>query len=294
MTKYYKVADHLFSMTLPDNLGLWDKLDNYAPFETDEGEALFSIELVDRFFLPEGSQPAYVVPGQPGEPRVDLYKCGEDWCFEMSPVTECPVSARLYAYKGFKRGRLCCAKGDRNRIFAINNAAMLMFAFSTVGLGTLEMHASVTVNDGLAYLFLAKSGTGKSTHSRMWLENIPGSYLLNDDNPVVRTYDDGRVLAYGTPWSGKTPCYKNEVVPVGAFVKIRRSEENKLTRRDVLESYADIYSSSSGFKSDHEMAGGLHSTIEKVVLNKPCYVMDCRPDADAAKVCHSGLTGRAE
>lgn len=291
MKKYYKVADHPFCLNLPESLGLWDKLGNYSPFETEECDVLFTVELVNPFLLPEGSEPAYVVPGEPGEPRTDLYKCGDDWCFEMSPVNDRPVSARLFADKDFRKGSLCCVKGERNQLYAINNAAMLMFAFSTVGLGTLEMHASVTVNDGRAYLFMAKSGTGKSTHSRMWMENIPGSYLLNDDNPVVRAYDDGRILAYGTPWSGKTPCYRNEVVPVGAFVKIRRSTENKLTRRGVIEAYADILSSSSGFKADHRMGDCLHSTIEKIVLKRPCYVMDCRPDADAARVCFSGLTG---
>ena len=65
--------------------------------------------------------------------------------------------------------------------FAIDNAAMLLFAFSTAGKGTLEMHASVTVKDGKGYLFLGHSGTGKSTHSRQWLE----------------TYEDWRVCGYG-------------------------------------------------------------------------------------------------
>lgn len=294
MTKYYQVAGHRFSLSLPDETGLWDRLDNYLPFEVESGDVLFELELTEPFPLPEGSVPAFVVPGEPGEPRTDLYRSGEDWCMEMSPVNERPVSARLIADKDFRKGKFCCAKGGRNTLYAINNAAMLMFAFSTAKKGTLEMHASVTVNDGKAYLFLAKSGTGKSTHSRMWMENIPGSYLLNDDNPVVRVCGDGEIMVFGTPWSGKTPCYKNESVPAGAFVLIRRSGENKLTRLSLLESYADIYSSSSGYKADREMADGLHDTIEKVVLATPCYVMDCLPDADAAIVCHRGVTAKSE
>ena len=294
MTRYYKVAGHLFSLTLPDGTDLWDKLDNFAPFETEAVDVLFGLEMVDRFPMPEGSEPVYVVPGAPGEPRTDLYRCGDDWCFELSPVKESPVSVRILADKDFRKASLCCAPDDRIRLFAINNASMLMFAFSTVGLGTLEMHASVVVNDNKAYLFLARSGTGKSTHSQMWLENIPGSYLLNDDNPVVRVFDDGRIIVYGTPWSGKTPCYKNEAVPAGAFVKIQRSLENKLTRRGTIEAYVDIFSSSSGLKSDHQMADKLHTTIEKIVLRRISYVLDCRPDAEAAIVCHSGLTENAE
>ena len=54
-------------------------------------------------------------------------------------------------------------------IFGINNAMMLLFAFRTAPLGTLELHASMVSNSGKAFLFLARSGTGKSTHSSLWL-----------------------------------------------------------------------------------------------------------------------------
>ena len=57
-------------------------------------------------------------------------------------------------------------------------------------------------------MLLGKSGTGKSTHSRLWLKYIPDTKLLNDDNPAVRIMDNNTIMIYGTPWSGKTPCYK--------------------------------------------------------------------------------------
>ncbi|MBO6066250.1 MAG: transposase, partial [Lachnospiraceae bacterium] len=84
----------------------------------------------------------------------------------------------------------------------------------------LLMHASVTMHAGKGYLFLGKSGTGKSTHSQLWINNIEGCELLNDDNPVLRVEDDGSVRVYGSPWSGKTPCYRNLDVPVGAIVDL--------------------------------------------------------------------------
>ena len=94
-----------------------------------------------------------------------------------------------------------------------------MYAFRTATLGTLEMHASVIAHEGRGYLFLAKSGTGKSTQSRMWLRCIEGAKLLNDDNPAIRIAD-GRPLVFGTPWSGKTPCWRNLSVPVKALVRL--------------------------------------------------------------------------
>lgn len=93
---------------------------------------------------------------------------------------------------------------------------LLIFALSVaaVGKGILLIHASTIRYRGKAVMFLGESGTGKSTHSRMWLENIEGSTLLNDDAPAVRISADS-TTAYGTPWSGKTPCYRAEHYPPG-------------------------------------------------------------------------------
>ena len=73
---------------------------------------------------------------------------------------------------------------------------MIAFAFSGAQKDLLLIHASVTMKDGKGYLFLGKSGTGKSTHSQLWLKHIPGTELLNDDNPAVRLIND-EVIVYG-------------------------------------------------------------------------------------------------
>lgn len=287
MTKVFKVAEHRFSLSLPETSGLWETLGQYDPFLCgDEGECIFCLSLVKS--LPEMSAELVVDPETaPGETLVRLFRAGAGWLVEMSPEKSIPIVARLWMSEDYSEGRLeLLGPATRNSaLFAINNSMMLLYAFRTAGMGTLEMHASVIRCQGRAHLFLAKSGTGKSTHSRLWLENIPGSDLMNDDNPVVRVYPDGRVICYGTPWSGKTPCYRNVEAPVGAFVRIRRCSENKITKLDIFNAYALLYSSSSGFKADRSMADGLHSTIEAIVTDTPCYVLDCRPDAEAAEVC---------
>ena len=71
---------------------------------------------------------------------------------------------------------------------------MLMYALATAGSDTLLLHAVVVSCEGKGYLFLGPGGTGKSTHARLWLENVEGTKLVNDDFPVVR---DGMV--YGSP-----------------------------------------------------------------------------------------------
>ena len=180
-------------------------------------------------------------------------------------------------------------QGNYSPSFVENNALHALLVSALLDYNILLMHGSALCMDGEAVIFSAKSGTGKSTHSRLWIENVPGSKLVNDDNPVIRVAEDGSVKVYGSPWSGKTPCYRNVSVPVGAIVRIRRAKYNALTRQSTLESYASVYSSCSGFKADRGMADGQHRMLEHIALNVPCYVLDCLPDEEAARVCASGV-----
>lgn len=286
MKKYFKVAGHVFCFELPEGHPLWEQAGQYEPFRVEEGgPCIFTITLVESL-PPMETVKIYGGDEEPGQPQVFLYRSGGNWVFEASPCKGMPVCARVLCNPGFTEGRLQILS-QKESLFALNNAAMLLFAFRTACMGTLEMHASVVVNAGRAYLFLAKSGTGKSTHSSLWLKHVPGSTLLNDDNPVVRTYPDGTVTVFGSPWSGKTPCYKNESYPAGAFVKITRSLQNSIRKLDILSSYALLFSSSSGFKGDETMSDGLHESFERVIAGVPCYELECRPDEEAARVCSS-------
>lgn len=173
---------------------------------------------------------------------------------------------------------------DQLKHYTTDNALMVLYALSSSQNMTLLMHASTVVNGGRAYLFLAPSGTGKSTHSQLWLKNVPFTRLLNDDNPVI-TINDGKVIASGSPWSGKTPCYINESYPVGALVYITRAKYNKIHRMSKIEAYGAVLTSASGKRWDRTIADGIHKALEYVVGNVPIYRLECLPDAEAAKVC---------
>lgn len=272
---------------MPDDYPLWPFLTQYVPFEVQPSdEPVFRLSLVES--LPDCVREPLLVRDdlESDESRIDLYSAGDDFFVEMAPVSKAPVCAHLLMSSDFCRGALRILLNSRqSALFSVNNALMLMFAFRTASLDTLEMHSSVICNNGRAYLFLGKSGTGKSTHSSMWLKAVGGSELMNDDNPVVRISDDGTVRVYGSPWSGKTPCYRNVEAPAGAFVQIRQEKFNKASRMSLLESYATLYSSCSGFKVDPKMGDNLHRTMERIVLGVPFWYMDCLPDEDAARVC---------
>ncbi|MCQ2177639.1 MAG: hypothetical protein MJY42_01990 [Bacteroidales bacterium] len=286
----YRVAGHSFRLGIPDSAGLRGCLDGrYAPFVDRSGEdALFTLETVDE--LPDtAGKCIYDVPTEDGETVIRMFETGDGYMCEMAVDHRAGVCGRMYMSGDFSQARLKIGSrrlGDA--LFCINNSLMLLYAFATFDKGTLEMHASVVVNGGRSYLFLGRSGTGKSTHSRLWLDNIPGSVLLNDDNPIIRVTDQG-VTAYGSPWSGKTPCYRNESAPVGAFVLIRQSPGNSISRMNIFQAYATLYSSCSGLKTDKVMADGLHATMEKTVALVPFHLLDCRPDREAAELCYKTI-----
>ena len=290
MKKAYEVAGHIFTVEMPERYPLWDLMGQYAPFEIPcPGEgAIYSLEWVPE--LPEREKtPVYTeVPEENGQARIELYRIEGGWRFEMAPYAKAPTCCWLETDEDYTRATLSITPERRSALFSINNALMILYAFRTASLGTLEMHSSVVMRDGKGYMFLGKSGTGKSTHSRQWLETFPGTELLNDDNPVIRVTEEG-IRVYGTPWSGKTPCYRKLDVPVGAIVRIRQSPENKATRLGLVEAYASVYSSCSGLKAERKIADGLHATLEQVVTTVPCFVLDCRPDHEAAEVCYEAV-----
>ena len=290
MKKAYEVAGHIFTVELPDRYPLWDLMGQYNPFEipVPESGAIFSLEWVPG--LPEREKtPVYTeIPEENGQARIELYRIEGGWRFEMAPTAKAPTCCWLETDEDYTRATLSITPERRSALFAINNSLMILYAFRTASIGTLEMHSSVVIRDGKGYMFLGKSGTGKSTHSRQWLETFPGTELLNDDNPVIRADGTG-VRVYGTPWSGKTPCYRKLDVPVGAIVRIRQSPENRATRLGLVEAYASVYSSCSGLKAERKIADGLHATLEQVVTTVPCFVLDCRPDHEAAEVCYEAV-----
>lgn len=195
------------------------------------------------------------------------------------------IAALIETTADFSRLRVkLCGEGD-TRSYGLNNAMMIGFAFSSATHNTLLIHASVTTKEGCGYLFLGRSGTGKSTHSRQWLESIEGTELLNDDNPAVRVEHDGTVNVYGTPWSGKTPCYKQKVARVGAFVRIVQHPENEISRDTPPMALSSILSSVSTMIWDKPTYSATCATIATLLQSTPAYTLKCRPEHAAAALC---------
>lgn len=277
MTKRYKVGNHYFSIDAPDGI----IRDDYSIFSTMEttGEDVFSLK-VD--YEPVGME-AYVeevMQEEEGQVIRSGHKGGR--------------GVFWFGFDGVYTGTLDCSNDYREahlglvaedfHTYTVDNSIMVLYALATAHKSTLLMHASTVVNNGKAYLFLAPSGTGKSTHSQLWIRNIVGTKLLNDDNPVL-VVEGENVIVYGSPWSGKLPCYKNESYPVGALVNIKRAKYNRATRLSGIEAYGALLTSASGKRWERSLADALHGTMNQIVRDVPVYRMECLPDDEAAKVC---------
>ena len=288
MKRTYRVAGHKFAVVMPDNDLAWDEMGPYEPFACEDTDnSLFTAELLDAMPDTSGKQKVTASCEGPDMPRIELYENQDEWLMEIAPAMHAPVRVCLLTDKAFTKARFRIL-GSLH--FSLGTSLMLMYAFATARKNTLLMHASVTVKDGKGYVFLGKSGTGKSTHSQLWINNIEGCSLLNDDNPVMRVMDNGEVRIFGSPWSGKTPCYHNVDVPVGAIVNLHQAKKNAIRRLSLVEAYVAMHVSFSGYRFIKEMADGLHATNEKVVSTVPCYVLDCLPDAEAAWLCYKTVT----
>ena len=186
-----------------------------------------------------------------------------------------------------------CALNGRHKMrkFGLNNALMLIFAFAGARKQTLLIHASLVRNKGYGYPFIAKSGTGKSTQVSMWLRYIPGSDLMNDDNPIIRVVND-ELWIFGGPWSGKTPCYRNVKAKLGAITRIDRAMQNSIEKLSPIEAFASLLPSCSSMKRASEIYNAICDTITKIVETTGIYTLHCLPNEDAAKVCYNAIANK--
>ena len=156
---------------------------------------------------------------------------------------------------------------------------------------TAAVHSSVIVCHDEAVMFLGESGTGKSTHTRLWRENIAGATLLNDDSPFVGLRD-GRVMAYGSPWSGKTPCYKNENYPIRAIVRLSQAPHNQMRKLRSLQAIGALLPSlPPAFAFDEKLEDAVMNVLSAVVSKVPVYHLECLPNSEAAQLSHDTIFG---
>ena len=198
----------------------------------------------------------------------------------------------LFVYNRESNRAQCNVSRDVPDMSAVRFGLWFMTALATVGHNVTPVHSSAIVCNGRAVLFLGESGTGKSTHTRLWRENIAGAVLLNDDSPFIG-FVDGRATAFGAPWSGKTPCYKQEQYPIAAIVRLSQAPHNAIRPlRSVHAIGALLPSLTPAFGYDDELQDRMLATLSKIISQVPVYHLECLPDAVAARLSYDTVFGK--
>lgn len=281
--KVYRIAGHMLVIGGSGTSELLERMGCFVPFLSEESSACPDLTIETDRILPS-------VPGilfyesflEIGHLRIYKGKA----CFLCS----------LQSSDGYNSFHLLCFPGRRKVLTdSTSHPDLLRFGFwvayniSFAMQRTIAIHASVITCNGKAVLFLGESGTGKSTHTRIWCEYISGAVLLNDDSPVVRI-TEGYPLVSGSPWSGKTPCYKNEAYPLIALVRLKQAPYNRISELSVLRALGAVYPSCPPeLMGDVELSDAICMTISDVLQRVPVYILECLPDPDAAGLVYQTI-----
>lgn len=156
---------------------------------------------------------------------------------------------------------------------------------------TLLLHGAVIAVQDKAWLFTAASGTGKTTHIRLWLSEIAGSYVVNGDKPLIRIGEN--VTVYGTPWAGKEGMQRNTGVRLCGIVLLERGEENRITRISLPQALPMLIQQSYRPNEKHgvEQTLALIGTLGRRI---PLYRLQCNMHPEAAWTAYRTLSADSD
>lgn len=286
----YKVADYLFDVVLPQGMDERELLPSFRGFvycgESD-GSLLFRFDATATA-VERGEEAVLLDESVNDMGCVKVWSTGGGYCIEahheLAPLTHTLIADREFSY-------VKAAMQWEDPYVGQMLCSMLRIVFSQAILHRegIGIHASAVAYKGKGYLFLGKSGTGKSTHAALWLQHIAGTEQINDDNPILRV-KEGRAYVYGSPWSGKTPCYKDVGYPIGGVVRLEQAPVNEFQRLDGVQAFIALMPGCAVIKQDKRLYAALCDRLawlaEQVTIGR----MKCRPDREAAMVCGNGFS----
>ena len=290
---YYKVAELVFKIE-----GYWPelaqgRLKNYEIKEPEDGKYDVGYKIsckCDNIVMPsavksvELNRRHWMVRADGGYSMVDL----------IPEITEHIIN-RIDANKDWSdiTVELCseelCGFDEKMRAY---NAFGEMLPFVLFERDGMVLHSSCIEYNGNAILFSAPSGTGKSTHTRLWRECYPQTRIINDDMPALRilTNDDGEQVpyAFGTPWAGKTQTNSNISAPIRAIVFLKQAPENSIRRVTGAEAAFLVMQGIRIATLEEHMSASLDNASKMLKL-VPAYELSCNISHDAVETVKKEL-----
>lgn len=292
---YFRVAGLLFSVALPDGWDVETILPSFHPFRCktwQEEEAIFRVLATTQSFADDGKRTELLEDSPNDIGRTRLFRSTDGYCVEINnDTTQNGLVHTIITDPHFESATAYIRPEDSSMGAVLSSMVRFLFAQAVLEHDGVFVHASCVSMEGKSFLFLGKSGTGKSTHARQWLQAFPDCRLLNDDNPALRI-EDGKVMVYGTPWSGKTSCYKNEGYPVAGIARLRQAKTNSFSLLEGPEIFAALLPSCSAIRQDAGLLEALYCTLIQIAEQVTVGCMECLPNIDAARVCYNSLYAR--
>ena len=214
----------------------------------------------------------------------------KDYLTDESPEFTITVTPENLAFEQADLLAEAKAEGMKPRKFTdpfLERAAIQRaFADFLLNRNILLFHGSTVALDGYAYLFTAKCGTGKSTHTRLWREVFPEAKMVNDDKPFLEITKDG-VIAHGSPWSGKHGLSENISVPLKGICILHRGPENKI--RPVSPAEAMEMLLAQGY-CPAESQEKFQTLTQELANTISLWTMECTKDPEAARISHKAMS----
>ena len=274
MNRKYQIAGHLFEVSGEKLCEAVVRIEGFRPFEVVEGEPVFRFQEGKITDVPEMAKVEYTLEYE--GVKGTFGRTAEGFRLNLQPEAEGAFDVWC------REGETVAYLGGNWSMLLYRFALWVAYGLMTLQRDTLAIHSSCIVYQDKAVLFLGESGTGKSTHTRLWREHIEGTVLLNDDSPMIRV-EEGKVWAYGSAWSGKTPCYKQERYELVACVRLSQAPYNRIQKLSVLQAYGAIHPSCAPeFAYDDALYDEVSRIIGQILSVVPCYHLACLPDREAA------------
>ena len=289
MVRKYRIAGFNFEIDFENDVVFEDSLSEYATLNEEKKDVSISVIKTDADIevrnenLIKLSDIAYFYSAD-GKDIVFYYDAAISKTVAKIEFSKFYDNINIYLYNLKKNHDA----EDSMLMFNVVNSAVCYFVQMKNG---FVFHSSSICSGGEGIAFSAKSGTGKSTHTRLWLENIPETFILNDDTPIIFLGSDNKFYISGTPWAGTTGINKNATVPLKAIVFLERGEENEISPMSPQEAMQPFFDGIRTPITDRMFSNCLDN-LNKLFLSVPIYKLKCNMNPEAAIVARDGIFGK--
>lgn len=217
-----------------------------------------------------------------------VHRLCRDYAAEGEPDFTVRISQADIDLEREKNARQNASGGQPSDDYLETLAVYRKIAETMLCYDTLLIHGSAIALDGAGFLFTAKSGTGKSTHTRLWRERFGSrAVMVNDDKPLVRLTQDGAWVC-GTPWDGKHRLSSNISVPLRAICLLERGTENEITPISAQEALPMLLQQCYRPRESRKLMK-LLALMDDLAQRTAFFRLHCNMDPEAAQTAWEGL-----